>query len=41
MIQMISKRLEGRSIGHALLAWSVLAELAQVGKGSIHTGQKR
>lgn len=35
----ISKWLKGRSIGRAFFAWSVLAQLAQVGKDSIHTWQ--
>lgn len=39
-MHMISKRLEGRSIGRAFHAWSVLAELAQVGKDTIHTWQE-
>jgi hypothetical protein len=36
----ISKWLEGRSTGHASFAWSVLAQLAQVGKDSTHTWQE-
>ncbi|KAJ5380017.1 uncharacterized protein N7496_002445 [Penicillium cataractarum] len=39
-MHMISKMLERRSIGRAFHSWSVLAELAQVGKDSIHTWQE-
>jgi hypothetical protein len=36
----ISKWLEGRSVGRALFVSSILAQLAQVGKDSIHTWQE-